>query len=145
LDVEDLLTAPAGDASPVERLQAIALRTMQYFRDVMPTLMLLVTHPEFDRKKFAERHPDAPFGRLHQRLNEYLESERERGALGAGNVGASTLTLFAALHSLAFLEQLGVHGGRFDDAIVRAMVDSLWTGLAPPDGEAHRTMPSMEA
>jgi hypothetical protein len=41
------------------------------------------------------------------------------------------LTLFAALHSLAFLERLGVHGGKFDDAVIRAMVRSLWTGLAP--------------
>jgi hypothetical protein len=40
------------------------------------------------------------------------------------------LTLFAALHSLAFLERLGVHGGPFDDAVIRAMVRSLWTGLA---------------
>jgi hypothetical protein len=41
------------------------------------------------------------------------------------------LTLFAALHSLAFLERLGVHGGKFDEATIRAMVRSLWTGLAP--------------
>jgi hypothetical protein len=41
------------------------------------------------------------------------------------------LTLFAALHSLAFLERLGVHGGKFDEAIIRTMVRSLWTGLAP--------------
>jgi hypothetical protein len=29
------------------------------------------------------------------------------------------------------LERLGVHGGEYDEAVIRAMVRSLWTGLAP--------------
>jgi hypothetical protein len=37
----------------------------------------------------------------------------------------------AALHCLAILERLGAHGGRFDEAIIRAMVHALWAGLAP--------------
>jgi hypothetical protein len=49
----------------------------------------------------------------------------------AANVGPAALTLFAALHSLACLERLGVHGGTCNDAVLRAMVRALWTGLAP--------------
>ena len=30
-------------------------------------------------------------------------------------------------------ERLGVHGGKFDESIIRAMVRSLWTGLAPQE------------
>jgi AcrR family transcriptional regulator len=44
--------------------------------------------------------------------------------------GGST-SLFAALHCLAILERVGVHGGRFDDGMIRAIVRALWTGLAP--------------
>jgi AcrR family transcriptional regulator len=130
-DVEDLLSAPANGLSVVEQLERIALGMMGYFREVMPILMRLVTHPEFDLEKFAQRHPDSPFGRMHLGLIQHLESQRERGSIAAENVGPAALTLFAALHSLAFLERLGVHGGRFDDATIRAMVRSLWTGLAP--------------
>jgi hypothetical protein len=64
-------------------------------------------------------------------LIQYLESQRERGRIVAENVGPAALTLFAALHSLAFLERLGMHGGKFNDAVIRAMVRSLRTGLAP--------------
>ncbi|HCC33679.1 MAG TPA: hypothetical protein DEQ28_07270 [Clostridiales bacterium] len=53
---------------------------------------------------------------MHRGLTRYLESQRERGRIAAEDVGPATLTSFAALHSLAFLERLGVHGGRFDEA-----------------------------
>jgi AcrR family transcriptional regulator len=131
LNVEDLLSALANDLSVVEQLEGIALGMMRYFREVAPILVQLVTHPEFDLEKFAQRHPDSPFGRIHLGLIRYLESQRERGSIVAENVGPAALTLFAALHSLAFLERLGVHGGKFDEAFIRAMVRSLWTGLAP--------------
>jgi AcrR family transcriptional regulator len=130
-NVEELLAAPANDLSVVEQLEGIALGMMKYFREVVPILMRLVTHPEFDVEKFAQRHPASPFGRMHRGLNQYLESQRERGSIVAENVEPAALTLFAALHSLAFLERLGVHGGKFDEATIRAMVRSLWTGLAP--------------
>jgi AcrR family transcriptional regulator len=131
LNVEDLFSAPVNDLSVLEQLEGIALGMMRYFREVVPILMRLVTHPEFDLEKFAQRHPDSPFGRMHLGLIQYLESQRARGRIVAEHVGPAALTLFAALHSLAFLERLGVHGGTFDDAVIRAMVRSLWTGLAP--------------
>jgi AcrR family transcriptional regulator len=134
LNAEDLLSTPADGLGVVEQLEGIALGMMTYFREVVPILMQLVTHPEFDLEKFAQRHPDSPFGRIHLGLIQYLESQRERRSIVAENVGAAALTLFAALHSLAFLERLGVHGGKFDEATIRAMVRSLWTGLAPRNG-----------
>jgi hypothetical protein len=131
LNVEDLLAAPAHDRSVVEQLERIALGMMRYFREAAPILLQLVTHPEFHPEMFAQRHPDSPFSRLQMGLLQYLEPQRERGRIVAENVGPAALTLFAALHSLAFLERLGVHGGGFNDAVIRAMVRSLWTGLAP--------------
>jgi AcrR family transcriptional regulator len=131
LNVEDLLTAPAHDLSVVEQLEGIALGMMRYFREVVPILLQLVTHPEFDVEEFAQRHPDSPFGRMHVGLIQYLESQRARGRIVAEHVEPAALTLFAALHSLAVLERLGVHGGTFDDDVIRAMVRALWTGLAP--------------
>src|SRR5262245_19183124 len=131
LNVEDLFSAPAHDRSVVEQIERIALGMMRYFREVAPILLQLVTHPEFQPELFAQRHPDSPFGPMQLGLIQYLESQRERGRIVTENVGPAALTLFAALHSLAFLERLGVHGGTFDDASIRAMVRSLWTGLAP--------------
>jgi AcrR family transcriptional regulator len=131
LHMEDLLSIPTDDLSVEQQLEGIALGMMRYFREVVPILMRLVTHPDFDGETFVQRHPDSPFGRMHLGLIQYLESQRARGRIVAEHVGPAALTLFAALHSLAFLERLGVHGGTFDDAVIRAMVRSLWTGLAP--------------
>jgi AcrR family transcriptional regulator len=134
LNVEELFSAPADEFSAVEQLEKIALGMMRYFREVAPILLQLVAHPEFHPEMFAQRHPDSPFGRMQLGLVQYLESQRERGRIAAEDVGSTALTLFAALHSLAFLERLGVHGGKFNDAAIRAMVRALWTGLAPRSG-----------
>lgn len=131
LNVEALLAAPADDRGVRKHLEEIALGLMEYFREVMPILLPLMTHPSFDLEEFARRHPDSPFGRVHLGLVQYLERQRERGRIAAENVTISALTLIAALHSLAFLERLGVHGGKFEEATIRTMVRSLWTGLAP--------------
>ena len=98
---------------------------------MMPILMRLVTHPEFDVEQFAQRQPDSRFGWMHLGLIQYLESPTRTCEDRCRERGARALSLFAALHSLAFLERLGVHGGKFDEASIRAMVRSLWTGLAP--------------
>jgi AcrR family transcriptional regulator len=97
LNVEDLLAAPANDLSVLDQLEGIALGMMRYFREVVPILMQLVTHPEFDLETFAQRHPDSAFGRMHRGLIQYLESQRARGRIVAEHVGPAALTLFAAL------------------------------------------------
>jgi AcrR family transcriptional regulator len=131
LNVEALLSASADDRGVRERLEEIALAMMEYFREFVPILLPLITHPSFDVEKFAHQHPDSPFRRMNRSLMEYLAAQRERGNIAGENVGATALTLFSALHCLAILERVGVHGGRFNDAVVHAMVRSLWTGLAP--------------
>jgi AcrR family transcriptional regulator len=138
LNVEALLSTSAEVHGVRERLEEIALAMMEYFREFVPILLPLITHPSFDFEKFADRHPDSPFGRMHQGLMEYLEAQRKLGRIAGENVAAPALTLFAALHCLAILERVGVHGGRFDDAVVRAMVRSLWTGLAPKQRRGGR-------
>lgn len=131
LNVENLLAPLANDHGVREHLEEIALGMMEYFREVVPILLPLITHPSFDFEEYAHQHPDSPFGQMHRGLMEYLEAQRQRGNIAGENVAAAGLTLFAALHCLAILERLGAHGGRFDEAIIRAMVRALWAGLAP--------------
>jgi len=134
LTVENLLAAPTSDLSVLEQLEEVALGIIEYFREVVPVLLTLLAHPGFDRGTFAQRHPDSPFGQMHRGLVEYLEAHRERAGIVSENVVPSALALIAAVHSLVLFERLGAHGGRFDDATIRAMVRSLWTGLASGGG-----------
>ena len=65
---------------------------------------------------------------MHLGLIQYLESQRERGRIVAKNVGPAALTLFAALHSLAFLERLVC-------TVASSMTPSFapWSALSGPD------------
>ena len=136
LNVEELLAARANGLGVLEHLEEIALGMMEYFRDLVPILLPLMTHPSFDFERSVEQYPDAPLNRMRRGLMEYLETQRELGNIVAGNVGSAALTLFAALHSLAIFERLGVHGGVFDEATVRSVARSLWRGLAPTSERA---------
>jgi len=131
LNMDALLAVRANDSGVLEHLEKIALNMMAYFRKLVPILLPLTTHPSFNFEKFVQQHPDSPLSRLRLGLIEYLEAQQELGNITANNVGPAALTLFAALHSLAIFERLGVHGGKFDEAILRAMVRSLWIGIAP--------------
>ncbi len=133
LNVEDLLSPGANELGVLEHLEEIALGMLEYFRELVPILLPLMTHPSFDFEKFVERHPDSPLSRMRLGLIEYFDTQGKLGNMVAESVGPAGLTLFAALHSFALFERLGVHGGEFDETMVRAMVRSLWTGLAPPE------------
>ena len=137
VDVEAVLAAPGG-AGARERIEEIALRLMAYFRALVTVLLPAATHPSFDFEDFAHRHPDNPLPRLRDGLTRYFAAERDRGAIVAENPGAAALTLFAALHSLAFFERLGAHGGDFGEAAVRGIVGCLWTGLEPRNSPSSR-------
>ena len=130
-DVENLLDGGADDADVCSHLEKIALGMMDYFRELVPVLVLLVTHSSFDFEQFAQRHPESPLASLRVELVHYLETQQELGNVVSENVRPSVLTLVAAVHSLALFERLGVHGGEFGEEIIRAMVRSLWWGLAP--------------
>lgn len=130
-DVEELLSTDTGDRSALEQLEEIALCMLDYFRQLMPTLLTLMSHPSFEFEEFAKRNPNSPLSSLRVGLMEYLESQQAKGNLGTDDVGPAALSLIAALHSLAIFEGLGVHGGHFDEEVVRKMVRSHWDGIAP--------------
>jgi AcrR family transcriptional regulator len=132
LNVEGLVARLPDGLSVVEQLEEIALGIMRHFREVVPILVQLVTHPGFDLEQLAEQHPHSGLCRLHQGLAQFLRSHGVHGRVSVNHVEPAALTLFAAMHSLAFFELLGVHGGRFDEAVIRAMVRSLWNGLSGP-------------
>jgi AcrR family transcriptional regulator len=130
LDVDNLLSVPPAQASALEHLERIALEMLAYFRELVPILVPLMSHPSFDFEEFASRHPSMPVSRLRIELRDHLATLRDAGTIG-GDPSAAALSLFSSLFSLAFFERLGAHGGEFDPRIVRQMVGTVWHGLAP--------------
>lgn len=133
LDVEALLDESPTNGDVCGHLEKIALGMLDYFREIMPILLLLVTHTSFDFEEFSRRETNAPLVGLRTGLVAYLQRQRELGAISSVNIGTTVMNLVSSVHSLALFERLGVHGGAFSDTDVRGMVQSLWWGLAPRD------------
>ena len=104
---------------------------IDYFRDTLPVLLPLMSHPAFRFEEFARRHPDSPMLLLRRQLVEFLVQEQRAGRLGAVDPGAAALLIWSTAHSIPFFERLGAHDGQFDPKLVRAMVRALWDGLDP--------------
>ncbi|MEK7468436.1 MAG: helix-turn-helix domain-containing protein [Planctomycetota bacterium] len=135
-DFAKLLEPPADPRRAREHFGDLAVGMVNYFRKLVPIFLPLLTHPSFDFAKYSRQREHGPFGRIHAGFTEYLEKQRKRGLVAAPNLHAAALTLFAALHFLAIMEKLGVHGGRFPDAGVRAIAKAMWEGLAPRTRQA---------
>ena len=112
-------------------LEKIVLSMLDYFRSTLPVLIPLMSHPSFRFEEFARRHPDSPMVTLRRRLVEFVIQEQRAGRIAPVDPGGAALLIWATAHMIAFFEQLGAHGGRFDPKIIRAAVKCLWDGFAP--------------
>lgn len=126
---EELFEQAEGEPDALTALEAISLGLMGYYRDLMPLLVLLITHPSFDHDQFLERHPHMPTNVLQEKLVQFFRAREARGELSVADPEATAETLIAALHSFALMEQLGAHGGHMSEQKVKTCVRSLWDGL----------------
>ena len=88
LSVEQLLEGGAGDAGVLSRLENIALGMVDYFRELVPILVPLMSHPSFDFEQIAHRHPESPLARLRVGLVDYLETQQELGNVSGRSIPA---------------------------------------------------------
>ena len=125
------------DQGVFAELEALAVEIMKYFREAMPVLLQLVTHPSFNLAELADRGTRMPLHRLGEAVAACLERHRGQGTITADSdrVQAAALTLLATLHSLALFERMGVHGGSFPDLAVKNIVGLIAAGLAPEKGD----------
>jgi AcrR family transcriptional regulator len=120
----------------IEDIWHLSLVLLAYFREAMPVLLQLVTHPSFNLGDLAERESRMPLHRLGEMMSARFERHLTAGSLSADpeRVPAAVLTLLSSLHSLAIFEKMGVHGGSFPDEAVRNIVTLVLSGLAPGKG-----------
>lgn len=118
-----------GDARTA--LAFIADRSLGFFRECLPVIIPLLRNPLIS--------PDAVhahFGRgqavhLIEAIAGYIARERARGRLGAVEPFAAAGLIVSSLHSVALFELMGFHDGAVPQDGVEALLDVLWTGLAP--------------
>ena len=108
------------------------------FREFVPVLVPLATHPSFDIEAFWERHPNSPLQKLMAELTVVLEEKRRKGEIDCPDVGTVVLNLMAVAYSLAMFERIGAHKGEFNQSTVRDLARLLWRGIAPA-GQREQT------
>ncbi len=119
-------------ADGFERLAELAEGMTDYFRQTVPVLLPLMTHPGFRFEEFAARHPNSPLDELRRRLVGFFAGERDAGRIRDVHPGAAALMVLGVAQTIAFFERMGAHGGRFPPELLRRGLRCLWDGLAPP-------------
>ena len=129
VDLQALFEAPGDSARG--KLASITAAMVDYFRDSMPVLLPLLSHPGFEFEAFARRHPDSPLNALRRGLVEFFAREKAARRIAAADPGAAALLVFSFAESVAFFERMGAHDGRMPDAVLEGAIDTLWRAFAP--------------
>lgn len=103
-----------------------------YFRQVMPSLIQLASHPSFALDQLTKRNADYPLLTLYGLLSSQLEPYSKAGAVTSNKrrIETAIMTLLATLHSLALFELIGVHGGAFPDQMLQELVEFVIAGIS---------------
>ena len=110
-------------------IEQVVLAMTEYFRLTLPLLIPLMSHPSFRFEDFAARHPESSLSTLRKELVGFVIREQVKGTIGKVDPGAAALQLWAAAHTVAFLEHLGAYQGHFPETLLRGAVASMWQGL----------------
>ena len=93
---------------------------LDYFREAVPVLLPLVSHPAFRFEEFAMRNPDSPLVTMRREVMGYFT------AIGAVDPAASALLLMSAVYGVAMFERLGAHQGKMPQRFVLRMFERIW-------------------
>jgi AcrR family transcriptional regulator len=125
-DIEELLgpKEPAGDAHAY--LTATVARLGNYFADVLPLALRVITHPSFDPATLAHfRGPAA----LQEGLAERLSSLARRKKVAPTATGPAARLLVSLAHDWALIGVLAHASHPHRDRQLKEMVDVVWEGL----------------
>jgi AcrR family transcriptional regulator len=112
-------------------LLQITMALTDYFRQLMPVLLPLMTHAGFRFEEFAQRHPGSPLDSLRRGLVDFFVRERRAGRVGPVDVGGAALCVLSLAQTTAFFERMGAHDGHFPPKLLANSVRTLWAGMAP--------------
>lgn len=137
-DVEALLGPP--DPEDVKaHLQEVAARLADYFVELMPTLLHVITHPSLAGPTLAKWHRGLPFMQLQEALTGRMTRWRDEGLMAPVEPAATAQAFMAAVHSVAMFETMNGQPRREGrKANAQALVSVLWSGLAPSAAPAPR-------
>ncbi len=128
--LEAIFNVQPGEKQVTVNLKLVSLQIVDYFREVMPVFLSLISHLSFDIQNFLKRHT-MPGMQLNIKLTEYLNTEAHLGRIHTGNSAAAAEVLLSYLHNLALSERIGSQRLVDTERSISQATALLWTGMAP--------------
>ncbi len=120
------------DARPVpDQLREIALTIRDRFAEFLPGMAVLKSAGLSPPPRCDAGARPIPPQRVHDALVGWMERANQRGVARIPNPSAAAFALLGAIHMQSFMAYMvGEDRELANDDSLRALVDSLWTGLA---------------
>jgi AcrR family transcriptional regulator len=128
-DLVGVLGGEPPSEGPREYLRNVVPRMVDYFGEVLPLALRLITHPSFDRSHL--NHGQAAIETLERALLERLMPFEKGKRMRKGTASPAAQLLVRLAHDLALARVMsGKHGPRRPGDI-DAIVELLWQGASP--------------
>lgn len=138
VDVDELTKLARAQPDARRALRLIAEFTLAYFRDAIPRMLPLITHPAIGVDDLQKRFGKSPAAVLNAAIARYVSDQHRSGALNAPKPQAVAGLIVATMHSIVLFELLGLHDGAIPRSAMDAMLETLWTGVAPAKAPSRR-------
>jgi AcrR family transcriptional regulator len=130
--LESIFNLYPGKGSVVKNLESVSGKIIDYFRQVMPVFLILISHPSFTMQTFLVRHR-VPAVQLHEKLLDYLTEEAKLGRVRADKIAVAVSVLLSHLHNITLHECIGTP----ESLSTADAIAVLWEGLIPQPTEAR--------
>jgi AcrR family transcriptional regulator len=127
-DLEALLGPENPGGDPKTYLRDVVARLGDYFGEVLPLALRVMTHPSFDHAALG--HAQAAPARLAQGLAVRLTAFAKKGRIRKSSVEPLAQLLVSVSHDRALKQVMSARGRSPASPDLDAMVDLLWKGVA---------------
>lgn len=128
------LMVQGPDARPIdEQLVGIGLEAIRFLRTLMPRIMVLKS-AGIEPTEMLSRYDVPPPVRAMQLLVQFVSQAQAQGRIELVSAPAFAMQFMGALHGRAYFAHMFDHSppsAGDDEAYIRAVVATLWKGIAP--------------
>jgi AcrR family transcriptional regulator len=128
-DLESVLGADSPTEGPTDYLKGAVKRMAEYFGEVLPLGIRLMTHPSFDRNNLSTGQPAAV--KLQQALAARLTSFEKRKEMRRGSAAPTAQLLVRLAHDWALARVMSGRSSPKRAEELEAIVDLVWHGASP--------------
>jgi AcrR family transcriptional regulator len=136
-DWTDQMARLVGKGSVRDNLVTLMVSLIELFRQLLPRIMLVWSSRDVAAERIKTLHgEDSPPRRGLASMARYLEREMDKGRLRRGDPELFARIFLGSAWNLAFTETLSPNAAKEEPrSFAQRLVDTLWTGIAPGDGD----------